>query len=197
MSAAKSIEIYAVMATVDGKPAVLMLDSGAGLSALCSKVAQEVGMQVIAPRPNDFRSKGQIERAYRLLECQFQRQVGVAEEILALRRIQEFECDGDLNLGAGMWEFDRYITMQLSDGLLVATVDFYSQDFYSREPQGRFDDEAWEEQKMHLECIPSRENFYELYSMCRGLLKGNCIVFSDGVETSRELHLAEVLGAKA
>lgn len=119
----------------------------------------------------------------------------IQNEILALRRIAAFDGYDWPNLGAGMWDFDRYFTIELDEGELQAVVDFYSQDFYRVHPDGNgeFDSDTWEDEKMILSTkVVTREQFKNLYRMCRGLLSGKTIVLADGKSTSRDLYLAQV-----
>lgn len=119
----------------------------------------------------------------------------IQNEILALHRIQAYQEVFGYSFGPGMWEFDRFFTIELDEGGLRAVVDFYSQDFYRSHPDGNgeFDDAVMEGEEMRLSTpVTTRDEFRILHRICRCLLDGRTVVLADGKFASRDLHLALV-----
>ncbi len=141
----------------------------------------------------------------------------LTREVAALRRIGNFDGVDHPLYGPGMFEFQKHYTIQIdTEGWLRATVDFYSQRTVgrrvccrksvprwarpqtparllglaqARRPVFRFDDSAWEAEKMVLRSsLVSRDEFQFLRRLVRMLLTGKT-VNCGGVVLSRKLHL--------
>ena len=120
--------------------------------------------------------------------------MGLQNEIDALHRIAHAEVSIGGHMPAGVWEFDRFFTIEIDDDALYAEVDFHSQRIAADETP--FDSDAWEREKLRLRVTPkNREGFYLTHALVRGLLSGRSAAFADGVILNRDSHLEQVKGA--
>lgn len=109
-------------------------------------------------------------------------------EMEALRRFADSESMCNLDLPAGIWEFDRCFFIEIDGDGLYAEVDFHSQRVNST--GAGFDVDAWDREKFRLKVTPVNRQTYGLtYSLVRGLLSGRIAMFAGGVELSRASYL--------
>lgn len=120
--------------------------------------------------------------------------MGLQNEIDALHRIAHAEGDLGGHMPAGMWEFDRFFTIEIDEEAIYAEVDFYSQRIAADGPP--FDSDTWEREKLRLRVTPkNREGFYLTHALVRGLLSGRSAAFADGVILDRNSYLEQVKSA--
>jgi hypothetical protein len=112
------------------------------------------------------------------------------DEMEALRRIASTEEFG-VRMPPGMWESERFFSIELEEEAIYAEADFYSQRYAAADPS--FDVDAWEREKLRLRVTPkNRKGFCLTHSLVRGLLSGRSAVFADGVILDRFSYLENV-----
>jgi hypothetical protein len=99
---------------------------------------------------------------------------------------------GDFKWSSGMFEFDKFFTIEQQNDELFAEVDFYSQ---TRSPLKRFNMDTWEKSKLIIRAPATKHYFYLVYKVTRLLLTGGIVRYIGG-SYSRHKHLKQVAKLK-